>query len=127
MINPEQITRKLFAAVDRHDLDAVAFAVAPDFRMFFTGQPDIVKSREQYRRHWEDFYKDHPDVKVRVLRVIAGDGKAAVELEMKYTVKNPHDPKRAKTERLRWAAFCSIDPEGLVTIASLENSRKVKD
>ena len=127
MANPEHVARKLFAAVNRHDLDAVASAVSLNFRMFFTGQPDIVKSREEYRRHWEDFYMDHPDVKVQVLKVIAGDGKAAVELEMKYAVKNPHGPKRAKTERLRWAAFCSIDPEGLVTVASLENTRKTND
>jgi len=123
MVNPEQIARKLFVSVNRHDLDAVAAAVAPNFRMFFTGQPDIVKSREEYRKHWEDFYKDHPDMKLQVLKVIVGDGKAAVELEMKYTVKNPHGPKRAKTERLRWAAFCSFDSEGLVTVASLENTR----
>jgi len=125
MVNPEQIARKLFAAVNRRDLDAVASAVSPNFRMFFTVQPDIVKSREEYRRHWEDFYKEHPDVKTRVLNVIAGDGKAVVELEMKYTVKSLQGSKHAKTERVKWAAFCSIDPEGLVTVASLENTRKV--
>ena len=125
MVNPERIARKLFAAVNRHDLDAVAAAVAPNFRMFFTDQPDIVKSREEYRKHWEDAYKDHPDLKVRVLKVIEGDGKAAAELEMKYTVKSPQTSKRAKTECVRWAAFCSFDREGLFTVASLENTLKV--
>ncbi|HYB03626.1 MAG TPA: nuclear transport factor 2 family protein [Nitrososphaerales archaeon] len=126
MIDPEHAVRKLFAAVNRRDLDVVAAAVAPNFRMYFTGQPDVVKTREEYRKHWEDFYKDNPDLKVRVLKVIVGDGKAAAELEMKYSVKDPRSLKRAKTERLRWAAFCSFDPEGLFTVASLENTRKVK-
>jgi ketosteroid isomerase-like protein len=125
VVNPEHAVRKLFMAVNRHDLDSVAAAVTPNFRMFFTGQPDLVKSREEYRKHWEDAYEDHPDLKVRVSKVIAGDGKFAAELEMKYTVKSPQGSKRAKAERVRWAAFCSIDPEGLVTMASLENTRKV--
>jgi len=124
MVNPEHVLRKLFAAVNHRDLDTVAAAVAPNFRMFFTGQPDLVKSREEYRQHWEEAYNDHPDLKVKVLRVIVGDGKFAAELEMKYTVRSPQSSKRAKTERVRWAAFCSIDPEGLVTVASLENTRK---
>ena len=87
MVNPERIARKLFAAVNRRDLGVVA-AVAPNFRMYFTGQPDVVKTREEYCKHWEDAYKDHPDLKVRVLKVIVGDGKAVAELEMKYTVKD---------------------------------------
>ena len=125
MFNPEHAARRLFTAVNHRDLDSVAAAVAPNFRMFFTGQPDLVKNREQYRKHWEDSYKDHPDLKVRVLKVIAGDGKFAAELEMKYTVKGPESSKRAKTERVRWAAFCSFDSQGLVTVASLENTSKL--
>jgi len=124
--DPERLARKLFAAVNRHDLDSIAAAVAPDFRMFFTVQPDIVKSRGDYRKHWEDSYKDHPDLKVKVLKVIGGDGKAAAELEMKYTVRGPRNSKRAQTEHVRWAAFCTFNPEGLFAVASLENARKVK-
>jgi ketosteroid isomerase-like protein len=70
----EALLERLAAAVNRHDLDALAGCFAPGYRNETPAHPARgFTGRVQVRRNWEQIFAFVPDITARVLRC-CGDG-----------------------------------------------------
>jgi len=119
--NPERSARKLFAALDRHDLDKATATVAPNFRMTDPDNPEPLRGRVAYRKLWESLFKAFPDLKVRILNVVTEGDELAAEIMATGTFKGPLGnppnavPPTGRRVELRWAAFGRVNSKGLIT------------
>jgi len=128
-VKPQDLVRNLVTALDRRDLDAALATVSPKFRMYWVGEPDLVRNRKEYRTHWESYYADHPDTRVKLVNVIEGTESVAAELSVSYLPKTrgsgPHGGATGQRKRVegRFAVFGELDSKGLIAVARLENGR----
>ena len=123
------LVRKLVVALDRHDLEAALATVSPNFRMYWAGEPDMVKSRSEYRTHWETYYREHPGTRVKLVSLVEGVENIAAELSASYLPSkeevHPGSKGRRKRIEARFAVFAQLDSKGLLAVARLENGRIV--
>jgi len=121
---PEEVLRKHFAALDRHDLDAISETLDPGFEMSSVGVPEeSLKGIEAYRGLWGSLFKAFPDLRVKILGMVSEGDNVAVEISRVGTFKEPFgtppdaiQPTGRRTET-RWAAFGRVNSKGLIAEA----------
>lgn len=80
------LLERLAAAVNRHDLDALACCFAPSYRNETPAHPARgFNGREQVRRNWEQIFTFVPDIAAQVLRSCADGDVVWSEWEMTGT------------------------------------------
>jgi steroid delta-isomerase-like uncharacterized protein len=118
--NPENVVKKYFAARSRHDVDAAAAALDPDFAEYDPLTPEPRKGTEDWRKNEEAVEKAIPDLEFRISNIIAKDGFVAVELSTEGTFKSPLEllgqviPPTGRPIELRMAAFYRVNSKGLI-------------
>ena len=80
-----QVTRRLLAAMNAHDLDAFAGCFAADYRSEQPAHPNrAFRGADQARRNWEGVFAGVPDFTAELLALAVADG--GVELaEWRWT------------------------------------------
>jgi uncharacterized protein (TIGR02246 family) len=77
-LRPERVIEQLHAAINSHDLNAMANCFAEDFTGTFPSHPGRdVHGREQMTRNWMQIFAGVPDLRA-TLRVIATNGPVVV-------------------------------------------------
>ena len=90
--SPEAMVANLIAAVNAHDLDALALCFAVDYRNETPAHPARgFQGRPQVRRNWEQIFAAVPDIAAQVL-LIANQDTVWSEWEMRGTRRDgsPH-------------------------------------
>jgi len=63
--------------INAHDVDGILGMLAEDYR-FVNSAGDHFTGREFMRREWEAQFRQHPDFRIRVERIVADDSAVAV-------------------------------------------------
>jgi ketosteroid isomerase-like protein len=72
--DPAAVVERLVAAVNAHDLDALAACFAGDYRNETPAHPRRgFRGREQVRRNWTQLFEGVPDLRAQVLSAAEGD------------------------------------------------------
>jgi ketosteroid isomerase-like protein len=84
--DPAAVVERLMAAVNAHDLDALAACFARDYRNETPAHPRRgFRGREQVRRNWAQLFTGVPDLRARVLGTAAEGGRVWTEWELAGT------------------------------------------
>jgi ketosteroid isomerase-like protein len=84
--DPAAVVERLVAAVNAHDLDALAACFAGDYRNETPAHPRRgFRGREQVRRNWAQLFTGVPDLRARVLGTAAEGGRVWTEWELAGT------------------------------------------
>ncbi len=111
----------MFAAWNRHDLDAFTAMLDPNYVEHDPGLPKPLKGREAYRKMVEDAFKAFPDAKFKILNIAAKGGFVAVEYIVAGTFKGPFEvggrtiPPTGRHFEAKEASFVRVNSKGLVT------------
>ena len=122
-VNVEDVVRKYFAVRNRHDVDAVAAMLDPDYAEYDPLSPEPRKGIEEFRKNEESVEKAIPDFEFRISNMIAKDYLVAVELTAQGTFKNPLElfgqaiPPTGRRIELRMAGFWRVNSKGLIAEA----------
>lgn len=72
--DPAAVVQRLHAAINQHDLDALAACFAPDFQSEQPLHPDrAFRGREQMRSNWAQIFGGVPNIRADLVR-LAVDG-----------------------------------------------------
>jgi steroid delta-isomerase-like uncharacterized protein len=116
----EDVVRKYFAARTRHDVDAAAAFLDPEYAEYDPLTPEPRKGTEEWRKNEESVEKAIPDFEFRILSMIAKDDFVAVEVSTEGTFKSPLEllgqviPPTGRRIELRMAAFYRVNSKGLI-------------
>jgi ketosteroid isomerase-like protein len=84
--DPTSMVRRLAAATNAHDLDALVACFADDYLNETPAHPARgFRGTEQVRRNWAQLFAGIPDLSVRILATAAADDTAWTEWEMSGT------------------------------------------
>ena len=84
--DPASVVERLRAAVDAHDLDALAACFAGDYRNETPAHPRRgFQGREQVRRNWAQLFAGVPDLAARVLGTAADGDRVWTEWDLSGT------------------------------------------
>ncbi|MGD9714605.1 MAG: ester cyclase, partial [Thermomicrobiales bacterium] len=75
--------REFYAAIDRHDLDAVSAFVTPNYRMRFAGSPEMDFPAAMGMMGM--FFSALPDITHEILDIFGGGDRVAVRLRVAAT------------------------------------------
>lgn len=116
-----EIAKKEGEAINRHDADAYAEGYAKDATAFDPQYPEPLEGREAIRQDIVDFFTAFPDIKSKVLSIVASGNMLAFEVEMSGTHKGPlitpvgNIPASNKYMKTRGCRFMRIDSQGQIT------------
>lgn len=104
---------KFIDRINAHDVDGIMKLVSSDYE-FVNSSGDHFRDRQFIRETWEEQFKNHPDYRIRVQRVIADDEGVGVFGVAEGTYAPEGDPR----EEDHWevpCAFLCIARDGKVT------------
>lgn len=108
----EDVVRRFVAAINRHDLEALADSLTPD-HVFVDALGQEVRGREAMRTAWSRYYDLFPDYEIRIDELLSGDESVGIFGAARGTYAGPGvvEGKRSWTVPAAWRA---VVREGLV-------------
>lgn len=118
-MNPEDAVRRTIDAYNRHDVDAFAAMLDPNFVIYDPRFPEPLKATA-LRKMLEGYFRAVPDDKLEILNISAKGDTVAAEVAESGTFKGPLEtprgtiPPTGRHFEFRWALFRRVNSKGLV-------------
>jgi steroid delta-isomerase-like uncharacterized protein len=117
-VSAEDVVRKFLDAGNRHNLDAIAATLDPNYVDYSPMSPPA--NREAELKELEAMFKASSDIEIRILNIAAKDEEVAVEFSYGGTFNGPLElggqtiPATGRHFELKQASFFRVNSRGLI-------------